>query len=240
MHTDAISNHLSDEVDCFAAVLAGAVTEPKLWNRPVRACPEWDLRKLTEHLGAVHRRTSGSLRYGKAGRVPTAEFPRPGIELRDWFIEGGRDLLDALDQPPENETWTFDPTNRTVGFWLRRQTHETLIHRCDAEAAVDQVIDIPADLAADGVAEVLNVMVRLRVAEGHVKLPADPVTFRATDTGDSWTLDGSTPGGDPVATVDGTAAELYLALWKRLPTDTLQITGDEGTANALLASSLTP
>lgn len=240
MHTDAILNQLSDEVDRFAAVLAGAVTEPHLWSRPVSSCPEWDLRKLTEHLGAVHRRTSGSLRHGKAGRVSTAEFPHPGTELREWFIDGGRDLLDALDQPPESETWTFDPTNHTVGFWLRRQTHETLIHRWDAEAAVDQLTEIPAELAADGVAEVLDVMVRLRVAEGYVSLPADAVTFRATDTGDSWTLDGSKPGGDPVATVDGTAAELYLALWKRLPTNTLEITGDEGTANALLASSLTP
>lgn len=240
MNPDALLNCLSDEVDRFVAVLAEAVADSNLWTRPVRACPEWDLRKLTEHLGAVHRGTTGSLRYGKAGRVRTAEFPNPGAELQEWFIEGGRDLLDALDQPPETETWSFDPTNHTVGFWLRRQTHETLIHRWDAEAAVDQLTDIPAELAADGVAEVLEVMVRLRVAEGHVPLPAGAVTFRATDTSDSWTLDGATPGGDSVATVDGTATALYLALWKRLPADTLQMTGDEPTANALLVSSLTP
>lgn len=240
MEAEAYLSHLSDELNRFAAVLEAAVAAPELWTQPVPSCPGWDLREVTEHTGTVHRRTSARIRDGRSGGTSTIEFPHPGAELWEWFVDGGRNLVDALDHPPQKESWTFDPTDHTIGFWQRRQAHETLIHRWDAETAIGRSTDVPAELAADGVAEVFDVMVRLRVVAGHLTLPVDAVTFRTTDTGDSWTLGGLTPGRRPVATVSATAADLDLALWKRRPMDRLRIDGEAEQASALLAASLTP
>ena len=50
-------------------------------------------------------------------------------------------------------TWSDD---RTVGFIRRRQAHEALIHRLDAELAAGAVTRLDPELAADGVHEALQ------------------------------------------------------------------------------------
>jgi hypothetical protein len=48
--------------------------------------------------------------------------------------------------------------DQTVGFWIRRMAQETVIHRIDAELALGSPAQpVPADLALDGVDEVLVV-----------------------------------------------------------------------------------
>jgi len=43
-------------------------------------------------------------------------------------------------------TWTLD---RRAGFWTRRLTHETVVHRADAALATGTPYDVDAELAAD-------------------------------------------------------------------------------------------
>jgi hypothetical protein len=75
------------------------------------------------------------------------------------------------------------------------------------------------------------------------------VGVRATDTGDEWTLTPLPEGDRPQvdrgkavgdAVVSGTAAELDLCLWKRLPATVLTVEGDAGVAAAFLAGTATP
>jgi hypothetical protein len=50
-------------------------------------------------------------------------------------------------------TWADD---QTAGFWLRRITHDTLVHRLDAELAVGREVTLAPDLAADSVSDLLE------------------------------------------------------------------------------------
>ncbi|MCR6483349.1 maleylpyruvate isomerase N-terminal domain-containing protein [Amycolatopsis sp. OK19-0408] len=162
----------------------------------------------------------------------------PGADLASWYAESAELLLDALDAAgPEDRCWHFGGTEKTKAFWYRRQVHETAVHLADSGSA--HVLD-PA-VAADGVDEVLGALLP-RVTRWHAvpELPG-PVTLRATDTGDVWTVH---PGEPPVlgpaagsASVEAPARDLLLRLWKRTGPDPRV---DGAAATALLEAPLTP
>jgi hypothetical protein len=101
-------------------------------------------------------------------------------------------------------------------------------------------------VAADGVAEAFAVMVPRAWRDRDLKpLPA-PVALHTTDTGHGWLIQqADIPQARPVdrqpaaATVQATAAELLLTLWKRRSANPLWISGDIAAANALLTGPLT-
>ena len=136
-------------------------------------------------------------------------------------------------------------------FIRRRQAHEALIHRVDAELTAGQRTPLDPALSADGVGEALRVMYGGLPAWGTFT-PADGLTLRlrATDTGDSWFLtlgqftgtdpdDGtdcdepdlhaadSDPGTEAAAEVTGTAADLDCWLWHRPTFAAVEKTGDQ-------------
>ena len=80
-------------------------------------------------------------------------------------------------------------------------------------------------LAADGVAEVVDTMAPRQVRLGRAAAPPHAIRLCAGDTGSSWILG----PGEPVATMDATAATLLLVLWGRLPADDPAVTwsGDQ-------------
>ena len=67
--------------------------------------------------------------------------------------------------------WADD---KTVGYIRRRQAHEALIHRLDAELTAGAVTPLDPDLAADGVLRVPRRDVRRLPAVGHLR----PATAR--------------------------------------------------------------
>ena len=89
---------------------------------------------------------------------------------------------------------------------------------------------MPAAVAVDGIAEF--VVVSLGSSGSWPHRPAR-VTFAAAE-GPSWTVDltpagaeaGPAASGEPVATVRGSAGDLMLALYGRIPFDDLTIDGD--------------
>src|SRR6266571_998651 len=67
---------------------------------------------------------------------------------------------------PADPAGTWYAPDQTVGFWIRRMAQETVIHRIDAELGTGQpVAPVPADLAVDGIDELLKVFVAYSVAE---------------------------------------------------------------------------
>ncbi|MBM6402785.1 maleylpyruvate isomerase family mycothiol-dependent enzyme [Phycicoccus sp. CSK15P-2] len=201
----------------------------------VPACPGWGLRSLVAHLGGVHRMVTAATTGVSSRSVD--HLPADGTHLGPWLREGAEAMLATLDVDPATSAWSFDPDGRTVGFWQRRQAVETLVHRVDAEQATSSPTPVAPEVAADGVAEVLDTLVRLRTAAGVVEAPSRAVEIVATDTGDRWCHG----PGEPQARVSGRAGDLLLALWKRpLPEGALELDGDSALARAMLASSLTP
>ena len=140
-------------------------------------------------------------------------------------------LLDALTTtPPETPVWTWAP-DRTAGFVLRRQAHEALIHRRDAESVLGSFAPLDTPLAADGVDEALRIMFASSDDPAEFTPDGSVCRVELTDAPDRWTLRlgadvGSgndsysvdaetTDDSRPDATVRAGAADLDLWLWSR-------------------------
>jgi uncharacterized protein (TIGR03083 family) len=167
--------------------------------------------------------------------------------LVDWFAEGaGRLGTLFAERDRDQPAWTWGP-EQTVGFWLRMQTIEAAVHRWDAESALaagpatvpgtETAAGRPldAELAADAIGQTLEVMAPARRAWTNAPAGAgERFRFRQTDGGGVWTVrfDGAdvrvTGGADEPCDLEvtGTASDVALFLWQRLPADRLEVTGD--------------
>ncbi|WP_333768413.1 maleylpyruvate isomerase family mycothiol-dependent enzyme [Streptomyces sp. IBSBF 2435] len=206
METAGYLPALRRETDAFRGCLLGDLTAP------VAHCGSWTLHDLAGHLGAGNQRAVTAVTARHPGnRFPAA--PREPAALLRWFDRHAAALFEALDTDPAAPAWTFHPPH-TVGFWQRRRCLETLVHRWDAQHALGGVPGaFDPELAADGIAEVFDTFAPRQIAVGRAAAPRRAVLVEATDTGSSWTYG---PGA-PAAAVTGTAGELLLMLWGRLP-----------------------
>ena len=126
-------------------------------------------------------------------------------------------------------------------FWSRRQLHETLVHRMDAELAFGRSPYTSPEIAADGIDELLVNLPRAAYFSPKVKnIKGDGarLCFRASDQGRAWTValresgfeiepgTGASPGD---ATVEAPALDLLLVLYRRLPPTSarVMIAGDK-------------
>jgi uncharacterized protein (TIGR03083 family) len=229
-------------LDADGTLLATAAERAGL-DAPVPGCPAWKVRELLRHTGYVHRWAAGYVAHGyqeEIDRHSEDELLRAGpgdAELLGWFRDGHAGLVRTLRSAgPALSCWTFLDAPSALAFWARRQAHETAIHRADAESAAGEVTPFPAPFAADGIDELLVCF----ASRGEVRGPARRLLVRATDTGDEWLAEvgagitarrGAGSGGSADCVVAGTASELYLLLWNRLPggglgTGSVTVSGD--------------
>lgn len=242
--------HLADDSARFAAVLSRTSYEAE-----VPTCPGWNAADLLFHLSEVQAfwaRIVGR-RLTSADEVEELETARPDDDaaLPALFAEWSDALQDALrSTPPDTAVWTW-ATEQTAAFCRRRQVHEALIHRLDAELTAGERTAVDPELAADGVDEVLGVMYGEPPAWGRFTADHDHVVrFAATDTGDTWSVTigrfvGSEPGDGaehasdcldwveddvtPTASVSATAADLDCWLWRRPPVGEVTVSGSDAT-----------
>lgn len=242
-------DHVVIEADRFAeAVLRGPL------ESPVVACPGWDLRRLTLHLGHIHRWARVAAATGVHPDPSTVEGPPEGDEdpavLAAWLRAGAVSLATTLRQlDPAAPTWHPFPVPLVAGVWPRRQAQETLVHRWDAERAVGEPSPLDTELAADGIDEYLTMMLPRLLSKGGTELPTGSVHLACTDTHGVWTassVDGELfvtgcadeaeragaerldPAHADRGQVHGTAEDLLLALWGRRAPDSLELGGDTG------------
>lgn len=209
----------------------------------VPTCPDWRVRDLLLHTGGVHRWATALVVEGHTTPpAPGAEPDLDGDALIEWFREGHGLLVAALSSAPDDLVcWTFMPAPTPLAFWARRQAHETAIHRVDAESALGaSPAPMGAEFAVDGIDELLAGF----HSGGRSKVRSDVprvLRVRATDTEAEWTvrISGQPPHterteGTERAPADcelsGTAEQLQLTLWNRLPLDSVTLTGDPALA----------
>jgi uncharacterized protein (TIGR03083 family) len=212
---------------------------------PVATCGSWSMHDLGTHLGQGARFVATLL---QTGELPSEQFAPPtGAQIADWYAEGAAALLATLEKTdPTTPTWAFGIENAAAALWFRRATQDTTVHLVDAQLATGAEVHVDPLIAADGVEEVFAMMVpRVWRSSEQKPLPA-PVALRTTDTGHSWLIQpGDIPQAQPLdsgpaaATLEATAAELLLALWKRQPAGPEWTSGDITAANALLTAPLT-
>ncbi|WP_406444043.1 maleylpyruvate isomerase N-terminal domain-containing protein [Streptomyces sp. NBC_00631] len=233
-------------LDREGRLLATAAMEAGL-DAPVPACPDWRVRDLLRHTGTIHRWAADVVAEPKAAPRPVPDPPAiDGTELTAWYREGHRRLVDTLGGVPRDvPCWTFHPApvSSPLAFWLRRQAHETTVHRYDAEAARGgPASPIGTDFAVDGIDELLrgfHARTRSRVRSEQPRV----LRVSTLDTDAAWTVRLS--AGPPVtelgapegatAELAGPADQLYLALWNRVPVPTVH--GDPEVADLWLTNS---
>ena len=162
----------------------------------VPSCPGWTVAALLKHLGNVYN-WAGTIVLEQLQDAPHRDrLPRRGDTETDleWMSHRLDRLVAALDAVPADAVvWNFvTDSPASPEFWWRRQVHETVVHRVDAETARDRPITpVSPDLAADGIAELLEIRHfevvapdRFSDAEGLW------VHLHATDLeGAEWTID---------------------------------------------------
>jgi uncharacterized protein (TIGR03083 family) len=229
METAVYIAALHRETDAFRSTLAGDLTAR------IEHCGSWTLYDLANHMGAGnHWAATAITAHHPRHRSPAA--PCEPVELLRWFDRKTAVLYDALSADPAAPAWTFHPPH-TVGFWQRRRCLETLVHRWDAQHALGGTPDpLEPELAADGIAEVFDTFAPRQIEAGRATAPACAVSFEATDTGSTWTYG----PGSPAAAVTGTAGDLLLMLWGRLPAGApgLAWKGDRDAARVALRGPL--
>lgn len=138
----------------FGDVIASTASDAR-----VPACPDWDADDLLWHVGEVQWFWGTVIANRPAGPPPGhPDRPEGRTALLDFFEEASSALVAALTAAePAEQAWSW-ASDQTVGFTLRRQAHEVLIHRLDAEQTAGDVTPLPADLASDGVAELMEIM----------------------------------------------------------------------------------
>lgn len=191
---------LSRESSRFAAAVAQAAPDTR-----VPSCPEWTADDLLWHLGHVQWFWGTVVRDGLTGeqaqeRMPPRPAGRAG--LLAFHDRSSRELAEALAAAsPDSPAWTWSD-DHTVGFIRRRQAHEALIHRVDAELTAGDRTPLDPLLSADGVTEALAVMYGGVPSWGtFTPGPAGTVRLRAADTGHSWLVTlGQFTGTDPNGT----------------------------------------
>lgn len=195
----------------------------------IPTCPDWVMADLVRHVLRVHRSWCHIVDAGLLEPDwSEPQFPPDDdlvAELRETAFRFA-DVLGATD--PAKPCWTWGP-EQNAGFVQRFQVQEAALHRWDAERAVGA----PGPIAADGAADALALVSRLLPANAT----AAPVAFEviATDAPLSVTMSAS-PELPVVGALRGTASDLLLVGWKRLPIEAVEATGDvDGIAAAIAA-----
>ena len=239
-------SHLVSESSRFRSVLAA--TDP---DARVPACPDWTAADLLWHLGpevqgfwahVVRTRPEPPKDWSAPAR------PEAYADLLAAFDTAHADLVQALERAdPADAAWTWS-TEQTVGFTYRRQAHEALIHRIDAEqAAGAEIAPVDVALAADGVVETLGVMYGGCPPWGLFTGLPDHLRIDLTDAGPVWVQLGrftgtdpdsdtsydepdiavvADPGTPPDVIVTGAAVDLDLWLWRRGDDARIEVAGD--------------
>ena len=245
---DTYLAHLRSESARFREVLAGCDPDAR-----VPACPDWSAGDLLWHLATVQRWWAEVV-TARPARPDEVEPPRPGTydALLAAYDEWSHELATVLEAAdPREEAWNWS-ADHTVGFILRRQAHEALVHRVDAEQAAGLPSVLDPTLAADGVHECLAVMYGALPPWGTWEPGEGLVRVDVTDTGEGfWVRFGTFSGTDPDsgtsyadeedfhvvpapedeevepdAVVDGTAQALDLWLWNRADDAAISVAGD--------------
>jgi uncharacterized protein (TIGR03083 family) len=221
-------------------------------TRPSRCptCPAWTLEQLTAHVGFGHRWAAVIVERRATTPVPhdqadDLQVPAAAEERLRWLLAGARRLGDAVREAgPQTRVWTW-AEEKTAGSWLRRITHDTLVHRLDAELAVGRDVSLAPDLAAESVSDLLDMFSILpRIddfpALAELRGSGQTLHFHATDPGlgaaGEW-LARRTPSGVEWAhghgrgdaALRGRALDLLLVLSRRAALDgsRVQALGDE-------------
>ncbi len=210
---------------------------------PVPGCEDWRALDLAQHVGLVHRWATRAVETAAKERVPfrdvPVEYPAHWDEYPGWLTQGGLALLAALravDGAAPVWAWGADQSMR---FWSRRQFHETMVHRIDAERTAGLVPVIDPIHSIDAIDEFLANLPYSRNAGPALAALGEAgrytVHLHATDADGEWMIFLGGDGyrwerghGKGDVAVRATIADLLLLVFGRRGVEGLEVFGDAG------------
>jgi uncharacterized protein (TIGR03083 family) len=217
--------------------LASAAERTSL-DAPVPTCPDWTLRDLVRHVGGIHSWAATIVSQARDRPYdPFAELEASwpsDAALVDWFRTGHQALVQALESAPDDlSCFAFMSAGSPLGFWARRQAHETAIHRADAEAAGGTAAAYPPEQAVDGIDELLFGFMSRRGQRLKADQPCT-LSLQASDADAAWLVHISPDEprvsreapGSADCRVNATASDLFLLVWNRRAPAGLEVQGD--------------
>lgn len=266
---DRMLDALEAQVGLIRYALVGDGSGPEVdLATPVPSCPAWTVHDLVAHIGTANWWGGANVRdanpdaraRGMRAVMESAPSATEGAAaLAGWYADLAVDALEVYTAAdPDAPAWTFAGPGRAE-YWMRRQLHETVIHRWDMEKALQGssgTTPLPEDVAVDTVDEfctsmrplmallggelaaTLRVRAILQAPEGLAS-GSEPVG--AVDPGSDleWLLPGV--DGAPEVEITGPPETLALLLWGRVAADApgLEVTGDRAALDAVLEAGLT-
>jgi uncharacterized protein (TIGR03083 family) len=226
----------------------------------VPSCPDWSMSDLGWHLAEVQYFWASIVEnlFASPEAVPDLERPED-TELSSLFDIQSTRLVAALQaRNPDDECWSWYQRGANVGWVRRRQAHEALIHRVDAELTEGSISPIDEDLAADGVDEILTTMLDSSDIPDWSRFEPDGTTAAIASPHRTWTMVlgrfiGTSPvtgnmyddpavvlqpiADIPTVTISGPGTGLDLWLWGRGNTVGLGVEGDPALLDVIRAAA---
>jgi uncharacterized protein (TIGR03083 family) len=209
---------------------------------PVPDCPGWTAADLAWHMADVWEWWGTIVRERCTSPDQPVQTARPAtfeesLAIAERWSHDLDEILTTTDPATAHWTWASD---KTTAFVVRRMAQETAVHRLDAERAAGRTYAIDPELASDGVDEFLFEF--LIWVDPVAAALAGSVHLHCTDVDGEWVVRDDGEGvvvtrehakGD--AAIRGPANDLLLVLWRRLALDAVDVIGDRGVAERLVA-----
>ncbi len=209
----------------------------------IASCEPWVGTDLLWHMIEVHY--SWKFIVNSHLMNPDDYVPRSKPADKDLLTEyraGLNELIGVLSSiDPARSCWTWAGIH-DVAWVIRRMAHETTVHAWDAHRATGNTSDIDAALASDGIDEFVHVMVKSNMREEEGPLTGS-VHIHCTDVDGEWLI---VPTGTSEVVVTrehakgdcairGSASQLLLGLWRRIPMSSLEVIGSSDVAIQFLS-----
>lgn len=198
---------------------------------PVPTMPGYDLGSLLLHTGYLCRFYGQCAGGAENPEIDTGDLADDPVAWHEATLAELVGALEAAD--PSAPAWTWRGEDRTAVFWFRRAAQEFAVHRWDAESAVGEPAPVDPALAADGIDELLDEFAPVFDVAGMFGGAGETIHLHATDHEGEW-LVAMHPDRVEVrrehargdVAVRGTASDLLLFLWGRVPPERLEVFGD--------------
>lgn len=223
-----------------------SVCGPDVLDRVAPSRPDTTVAGLLLELARLYRWSVEAL-----STPPTEDdLPEPapldarGPAVLDAYDQALAAVLDAVEaRGPEAPAWTWAPVEWRAEFWHRRVAVATGLARWDAQMAVGATAPVPAALAAEAIAEVFEAFIPAGARRGAHPEATGLVQLFAQDADATWfvrlregrvaLLDQPDARTELQARAAGSASDIALALWGRLPFGICDVVGDESLLQAL-------
>ena len=199
----------------------------------VPTCGDWQMSDLLLHVGSVYHRAALVVGERATEAVPWQQPPADVEDPIGYLADALDELVQTLsDSQADSPAWNWSDQPAVAAFWARRMAHESAVHRYDAQRAHGVAQPIDADIAHDGMDELIDLLLPRIIARDSPSLPTATYTLRSTDDG-TWHVQVGSDGIQRLETAKssevnarGTTSALLLAAYGRVPWTSLEVDGD--------------